>query len=374
MKEFNSKELYLEALELTKTIAVIPAPSGFEDKRAEFVLNYVKKIGYDNAYIDSAKNVIWKLDGETEDYTLFCAHTDVVFPDMDSLPLVEDDICLWAPGVGDDTVCVAQMLIVCKYLKEIGYKPTKSLIFVANSCEEGLGNLKGSRQIFADNKNITRMFTFDGVFRHVINKSVGSHRFKVVVKTIGGHSYNAFGNRNSIAVMSKIINKIYEIQVPEKEGAKTTYNVGLINGGTSINTIAQEVEMFCEYRSDDLDCFNIMKANFEKIFADIKNEEPEAEIIIELVGDRPCMGIVDKDIMAELSELVKGIQEKYSKGNVALESGSTDCNIPHSLGIPAICVGTYDGGGVHTREESLVKESIEPGLDIVYELIINQSK
>ena len=122
MKEFNSKELYLEALELTKTIAVIPAPSGFEDKRAEFVLNYVKKIGYDNAYIDSAKNVIWKLDGETEDYTLFCAHTDVVFPDMDALPLVEDDICLWAPGVGDDTVCVAQMLIVCKYLKDRKYK------------------------------------------------------------------------------------------------------------------------------------------------------------------------------------------------------------------------------------------------------------
>lgn len=374
MREFNSKELYLEALELTKTIAVIPAPSGFEDKRVEFILDYVKKIGYDNAYIDSAKNVIWKLDGETEDYTLFCAHTDVVFPDMDSLPLVEDDICLWAPGVGDDTVCVAQMLIVCKYLKQIGFKPRKSLIFAANSCEEGLGNLKGSRQIFADNKNITKMFTFDGVFRHVINKSVGSHRFKVVVKTNGGHSYNDFGNKNAIAVMSKLINKIYEIQVPEKEDERTTYNVGLINGGTSINTIAQEVEMFCEYRSDDLECFNVMKANFEKIFADIKNEEPDAEIIIDLVGDRPCMGIVDKDVMAELSKIVKDLQEKYAKVEVAPESGSTDCNIPHSLGIPAICVGTYDGAGVHTREESLVKESIEPGLDIVYELIINQSK
>ena len=132
--------------------------------------------------------------------------------------------------------------------------------------------------------------------------------------------------------------------------------------------------MFCEYRSDDLECFNIMKAHFEKIFADIKVEEPDAEIIVELVGDRPCMGVVDKDIMAELSELVRSIQAKHAKIDVILESGSTDCNIPHSLGIPAICVGTYKGAGVHTREENLVKESIKPGLDIAYELIINQSK
>lgn len=374
MSEFNSKELYFETLELTKELTVIPAPSGFEDKRAEFVLNYVKNIGYDNAYIDSAKNVIWKLDGETEDCTLFCAHTDVVFPDMDTLPLVEDDVYLWSPGVGDDTVCLTQMLIVCKYLKQIGFKPRKSLIFAANSCEEGLGNLEGSRQIFADYKNITRMFTFDGVYHHVINKSVGSHRFKVIVKTIGGHSFNDFGNKNAIAVVSKIINKIYEIQVPEKEDAKTTYNVGLINGGTSINTIAQEVEIFCEYRSDNLECFNIMQEKFKNIFETVKNEEPDAEIIVELVGDRPCMGNVDKAIMEELTNLVLGIQEKHTNIKVGLESGSTDCNIPHSLGIPAICVGVYDGAGVHTREENLVKESIKSGLNIVYELVVNQAK
>lgn len=374
MKEFNSKELYLEALELTKTITVIPAPSGFEDKRAEFVLNYVKNIGFKDAYIDSAKNVIWKMQGETDDYTLFCAHTDVVFPDMDELPLIEDDECLRSPGVGDDTVCLAMMLICCKYLKETGFKPRKSLLFVANSCEEGLGNLKGSRQIFSDYKNITRMFTFDGIYLHVINKSVGSHRFKITVKTEGGHSYNDFGNKNAIAVMSKLVNKIYEIEVPEKEDSKTTYNVGLFNGGTSINTIAQEVEMFCEYRSDDLECFNIMQEKFKNIFDAIKIEEPKAEIIIDLVGERPCHGNVDKKIMSELTELVKGIQEKHAKINVNLESGSTDCNIPHSLGIPAICVGTYYGGGVHTREEYLEKESIKPGLDITYELIVNQAK
>ncbi len=374
MHKFNSKEYYQETLELTRQLCKIPAPSGFEDRRAEFVLNYLKNIGFNDAYIDSAKNVIWKIEGQTNDYVLFMAHTDVVFPDMDELPLIEDEVYLRNPGCGDDTVCVAMLLVCSKYFKQTGFKPRKSLMFSANACEEGLGNLKGSRQIFNDNKNISLMFTFDGVYNHVINRSVGSHRFKVVVKTEGGHSFNDFGKTNAIAVLSSIINNMYQIEVPKKEGAKTTYNVGLMNGGTSINTIAQEVEMFCEYRSDDLESFNIMKANFEKLFADAKKQFTDAEIIVDLVGDRPCMGNLDKKIMAELTEFAKSVQEKHSKVKVDLESGSTDCNIPHSLGIPAICIGTYEGDGVHTREEFLVKESIVAGLDITHDVIFEQAK
>ena len=369
MSEFNSKFYYQETLDLTKELCRIPAPSGYEDKRAEFILKYLNKAGFDNAYIDSAKNVIWSIDGQTEDCTLFMAHTDTVFPDLTELPMTEDDVYLRCPGVIDDTVCVAILLVYSKYLKQTNYKPRKSLLFSANSCEEGLGNLKGARQLFNDYKKISLMFTLDGAYRHVVNKSVGSHRYKVIVKTEGGHSYNAFGNRNAIAILSEMVNKIYEIKVPVNGESKTTYNVGTISGGTSVNTIAQTAEMLCEYRSDDLKCFNIMKDNFSKIFDDIKEKYQTVDIEIELVGDRPCMGQVDQEQMEKLTNLVVSIQSKYIGQEVKIDSGSTDCNIPHSLGISAICVGVYEGAGVHTREEYLKKDSIKNGLDILNELL-----
>ena len=185
---------------------------------------------------------------------------------------LEDEVYLRCPGVCDDTVCVAILLVYSKYLKQSKYVPRRSLLFSANSCEEGLGNLKGARQLFSDYKNISKMFTLDGSYHHIVNKSVGSHRYKVVVKTEGGHSYNAFGNKNAIAILSQIINKIYEIEVPVNGNSKTTYNVGLISGGTSVNTIAQSAEMLCEYRSDDLKCFDIMKEKFISTFDQVKEK------------------------------------------------------------------------------------------------------
>lgn len=374
MNNFNSKDFYELTLDLTKELCKIPAPSGLEEKRAEFILSYLKNIGYENAYIDSGKNVIWKIDGKTSDYSLFMAHTDTVFPDLEPFNIVEDDDFLRCPGVTDDTVCVAMLLAYSKYLKDIDYKPTKSILFSANSCEEGLGNLKGARQLFKDFNNISDMFTLDGGYKHLCNKSVGSHRYKVIVKTEGGHSFGNFGNNNAIAILSEITCKIYEIKVPKINDSKTTYNVGTISGGTSVNTIAQSAEMLCEYRSDNLKCFNEMKENFTNIFDNAKQLHPTINIDIELVGDRPCMGDVDKEKMDQLTNLVKKIQEKHTKLTVKIESGSTDCNIPHSLSIPAICVGVYEGGGIHTREEYLVKKSIIPGLDIVNELIYSITK
>ena len=194
--------------------------------------------------------------------------------------------------------------------------------------------------------------------------------YKVVVKTEGGHSYNAFGNKNAIAILSQIINKIYEIEVPVNGNSKTTYNVGIISGGTSVNTIAQSAEMLCEYRSDDLKCFDIMKQSFHNIFNDIKEKYPMVEIDVELAGDRPCMGNVDKEEMEKLTQFVKNVQAKCTNCEIEVKSGSTDCNIPHSLGIPAICVGVYEGGGVHTREEYLKKDSIINGLDILHQILI----
>ena len=369
MKEFDTQKYYELALELTKELCKISAPSGLEEKRAEYIKNYLIEIGYKDAYVDSAKNVLWKLEGETQDYTLFMEHTDTVFPDLEPLPYEDDGTLIKCPGVCDDTVCVAIILSYCKYLKDIGFKAKNSILFSANACEEGLGNLKGVRQIFKYFAGkIKVMFTLDGGYNHIVNKSVGSHRYKITAETEGGHSFGAFGRLNSILVLSQIVNKIYQIEVPKKDGTKTTYNVGIINGGTSVNTIAQKAEMLCEYRSDDNDFLNYMKDKFNSIFDEVKAMYPDAKITIELVGDRPAMGKVDAETLEKYSKMVMGIQQKYTSQTVVATSGSTDCNIPHSLGVPAICVGVYEGKGVHTREEYLVKESVKNGVNIMNDL------
>ena len=375
MKSFANEEYYNLTLKLTEELCKIPAPSGLEDKRAEYIKNYLHNIGYTNAYIDSAKNVIWNIKGNNDTYTLFMAHTDTVFPDLQTLPYIDDGECIRCPGVCDDTVCVAMILALCKYLKDVDYKVEKSILFSANACEEGLGDLKGCKQIFKDFANkIDVMFTLDGGYSHIVNKSVGSHRYRVVATTQGGHSYGAFGRTNAIAVLSSIVNKIYQLQVPQVEGTKTTCNVGLINGGTSVNTIAQSAEMLCEYRSDDNECLKIMQDKFNQIFNQAKNEYSDATITIELVGNRPGMGDVDKEKLDKASQMVIDIQEKHSGATVKASSGSTDCNIPHSMGIPAICVGVYKGAGVHTREEYLVKESVKIGLNVLNDLFMKVSK
>ena len=194
----------------------------------------------------------------------------------------------------------------------------------------------------------------------MVDRAVGSHRYEVKVATEGGHSFNAFGNTNAIAVLSNIVNEIYKIQVPQKEGTKTTYNVGMIEGGTSVNTIAQSAKMLCEYRSDDKECLEYMKGEFYKIFDEARMS---AEIEVKVVGDRPC-GDIEVSKIEDLKAKVVPIIEEIIGEKVSFNSGSTDCNIPVSLGVPAICIGTDIHAKTHTREEWVDKESLKKGLEI----------
>lgn len=365
---------YDEILFLIKEMCVIPSPSGFEDKRADFVLNYFKSLGVDNAHIDEAKNVVCTIGEESEKLILFMAHTDIVFPFETPLEIKEDEEALHCPGVGDDTACLAAMMVAVKHIVTKGIKLKRQLLIVANSCEEGLGNLKGCRRIFKDYEGrIERMYTFDGAYTHIVKKSVGSHRYEIIAKTEGGHSFEDFGNHNAIDVLAEIIHKLYEIKVPEFNGSKTTYNVGMISGGTSVNTIAQEAEMLVEYRSDNLDCLNVMK---EKLYAILEEERKNCkELSVRLVGDRPCTSSdMDFEELQRAFEAVKRIQMQYSGLEVIEKSGSTDANIPHSLGIPAICVGNSLWNNIHTTEEYILKKGIVPGFAITLHLILEEGK
>ena len=212
--------------------------------------------------------------------------------------------------------------------------------------------------------SVVAFFTFDGQYNAVVDRSVGSHRYKVTVKTKGGHSFNDFGNENAARVLAKGIQMIYEIPMPA--GGKTTCNVGLISGGTSVNTIPQEASMLCEYRSESSENLDYMKNAFQKVFAAM---EETAQVEVELVGDRPGMKNVDPAVQKELADMVAQIQQRHGGIEPVRNSGSTDCNIPHSMGIPAVCVGTYLGGGAHTRQEWVKKSSIPVGVAIVADIV-----
>ena len=355
-----------EAFQLLKTIAQIPSPSNHEEKRMEFCKKWLEDMGAKGVYTDDALNVVYPF-GVTEDgpVVVFMAHTDVVFPDTDPLPWKEEDGKLCCPGVGDDTANLVNILMIAKYVTESGLKSKDAgILFVCNSGEEGLGNLKGSRKICEDYKGrIREFYSLDGKLDSVTNRAVGSHRFLVTAKTQGGHSYGDFGRDNAIEKLAGISEDIYAIQVP-KEG-KTTYNVGTISGGTSVNTIAQEARMLCEFRSDTKSGLDYMKEQFDRIL-----DRPD--ITVELVGERPCENL-SPETEARREELLQKAEkrlEAVTGKKVKRQPGSTDCNIPLSMDIPAVCFGAYFGNGAHTREEYVLKDSLEMGYEVTFETVL----
>lgn len=366
------KDCEKETIELLETLCAIPAPSGKEEKRAEFVKNWLTQAGCEGVYIDEALNVIYPVNCEgRDDIIVFLAHTDTVFPDLEPMPVINDGEYIRSPGVGDDTACLVNLMMVARYVAQNNIKPKRGVIFLANSCEEGLGNLKGTKQIMRDFEGrIKNLYAFDASYTHYANKCVGSHRYELTFKTEGGHSYGRFGNRNAIAAAADVICKLYECQVPQKENTKTTYNVGGIEGGTSVNTIAQEAKVLYEYRSDDSECLSIMQKFFEDTIEDARNRKI-ADIDVEIIGIRPCGIEVDENELNDMCNRVEAISKKHSGLDCTGGPGSTDCNIPMSMGIPAISVGSYLGDGAHTREEKILISSMPIGQKITFELILS---
>ncbi len=351
-----------ELKQLIRDLCAIPAPSHHEEKRAAFCKAWFEKAGGKGVYIDEALNVICP-HHVTDDnrVVVFMAHTDTVFPDMEPMPFIETEDTFQCPAVGDDTANLAVMMICARYFLQHDIAPKTGILFIANSCEEGLGNLKGCRAIVkAFGHRMDALISFDG-FRldKVTSQAVGSHRYRVNVKTEGGHSFAAFGNRNAIAVLSSMISTLYSVKVPQEGTSRTTYNVGTIAGGTSVNTIAQEAEMLYEYRSDNRNCLGKMEDMFHKVIDAYRATGVTIEV--ELVGNRPCTGDVDPEAQTALNALsAESIRRAVNMEPVYL-SGSTDCNIPLSVGIPAVCMGLVVASGAHTRTETLQLSSLPHG-------------
>lgn len=359
-----------EAVELLMELAQIPAPSHHEEKRAAFCKKWLEQQGAEGVYVDDALNVVYPIGCEDgKQIAVFMAHSDVVFPDMDRLPLTVENGRIYCPGVCDDTANVVAMLMAAKYIAERKLLPHDlGVLLVVNSCEEGLGNLKGCRKIMEEyGDRIAEFVTFDDKNGKGVHKAVGSRRYRVEIDTEGGHSYSNFGNRNAIACLASLIEALYRIQVPAI--GKTTYNVGTISGGTTVNTIAQHAEMLYEFRSDEREAMQYMEEKFEETVARFRDSG--LQITVTVVGDRPCGGNVDEQRMAALKERADRASLRYNGRPMHFKPGSTDCNIPLSMGIPSICVGCCDGGGCHTREEYLDLSGVYSGLCTAFELILH---
>lgn len=367
------KEHKEDVLELIRELCKIPAPSHHEERRAEFCKKWLDAAGAKGVYIDEAYNVVFPINcEESNEITVITAHLDTVFPDMEPMKFEEDEEKMYCPGVGDDTASVAVLLYVAKYFIENNIKPEKGLLIVCNTCEEGLGNLLGTRSIMKKYAGRVKQFVpFDSQIDKVTSRCIGSHRYEVEVATEGGHSFSAFGNKNAIAELSKMVAEIYKIEVPDKEGASTTYNVGIIEGGTSVNTIAQNAKMLCEYRSDDVECLEFMRQKFEAIFENAKSDE--VSVKVNLVGNRPCANI-DWEKQDVLAEVCKETIEKVLGQEITFKKASTDCNVPLSMGIPAVCIGVFKGQGCHTREEFIIKKYMEEGLEIGLQIALGLTK
>lgn len=359
-----------EAERLLKELAVIPAPSGKESRRAQYCRKWLEAHGAKGVYVDDAGNLIYPYEANHRNrLAVYIAHLDVVFPDEDRLVIRQKERMLIGPGVGDDTANLVNLLMAAAFFAEEKPQLQTGILFVADTGEEGLGNLRGCRQLVKDyGERIAQLVAFDLYMGNCFHQCVGSLRYEVTVRTEGGHSFSAFGNANAVHQISRLVCALYEKQVPKR--ARTTYNVGFIHGGTSVNTIAQEAGILYEIRSVDEGCMEEMRQFFMETIRHFLAEGMKLEV--KQVGERPCASEMSQEAKQQFEKMIaisSDVIEKVTKEPAFLDAISSDANIPLSKGIPALTIGTIVGGKAHTREEWVDLDSQRKGMHLVLRLI-----
>jgi acetylornithine deacetylase/succinyl-diaminopimelate desuccinylase-like protein len=332
----------------------IPAPPFKEEVRGREFERMFKALGLENVHMDKAGNVIGVRPGAAPHPNLvFAAHLDTVFPPETDVKVTREGSLLKGPGIGDDCRGLAVMLGVIQALKDGNVKTPGTITFVADTGEEGLGDLRGTKNLFADSLKgqIDKFISVDGTGLSLTNVGVGSYRYRVTFKGPGGHSFGAFGMANPIQAMGRAIAKIDAFEVPTTP--KTTFNVGRVGGGTSVNAIPFEAWMEVDMRSSDKTSLEAVHTKFKNAVQEAVEEENKrwntrgsVSVNPELVGFRPA-GSTSADSAIVITALAVS---KIFGHNGRLGEGSTDSNVPMNVGIPAITIG---GGGMGTGAHAL---------------------
>jgi len=335
-------------------ICEIPAPPFHEEARGRELERLFKGLGLKDVRIDKAGNVIGVRPGASPHPNLvFQGHLDTVFPEGTDVRVKRDGTVLKGPGIGDDCRGLVVVLGVIQALNDAHVQTPGTITFVADTGEEGLGDLRGTKNLFNDSLKgqIDKFISVDGTGLSITNVGVGSYRYRVEFKGPGGHSFGAFGMANPIQAMGRAIAKIDNFDVPKNP--KTTFNVGRVGGGTSVNAIPFECWMEVDMRSSDQASLESVNAKFKAAVSEAVEEENHRWTLRgsvtanpELVGYRPP-GVTNADSAIVITALA--VSKIFGFTGTPGE-GSTDSNVPMNLGIPAITIG---GGGRGTGAHSL---------------------
>src|SRR6266404_4522299 len=345
------------ALAEQKRITEIPAPPYKEHVRAEYYLNRFQELGLKDAFIDTEGNVIGlrKGSGGGRPKLVVSAHLDTVFPEGTDVSVKEKDGVILAPGIGDDSRGLAALLSLIKSINANGIATMGDVMFVGTVGEEELGNLRGVKALFRDHADIDGFISIDGLgTTRIVNQGTGSHRYEMIFKGPGGHSFAEFGLLSAIHAMRRAIAKISDLQTPSDP--KTTFTVGTVSGGTSVNAIAGEARMAVDMRSNATEELLKLESRLLDLVKQAVVEEnarwksDKLSVEIKLIGDRPA-GIVAMDSPI-LQATQRAVTTLTRAPRVTFAGSSTDSNLAMSLGIPAVTIGGGgEGGNWHSRNE-----------------------
>jgi tripeptide aminopeptidase len=351
-------------LDLACAIQQIPAPTFEEAARAAFVREQFSALGLAGVEVDDIGNVYGRRPGRDPQArpVLLTAHLDTVFPAGTPLTLERTPDLIRGPGIGDNSLGVAALCALAGCLA--GEVLPADLILVANVGEEGLGDLRGMRRVMDRlGQQARATIVVEGMaLGHIYHSAIGVRRYRVTARTAGGHSWLHFGRPSAIHTLLALGAQITQLSLPATP--KTTFNIGTIAGGTSINTIAREASFDLDLRSEAPAVLDSLARRVEALAAPFNSSAVQVELRV--IGDRPAGSIPREH---PLVQLAAQSLERSGIGRYTFETGSTDANIPLSRGLPCVCVGLARGGNSHRPDEYIETQDVGRGLDALLRVV-----
>ncbi|MFN2153406.1 MAG: M20/M25/M40 family metallo-hydrolase, partial [Anaerolineales bacterium] len=353
-------KLVEKLLDLAIQIQQIPAPTFKEGNRAVFIQDLFIQESLSDVEIDILGNVYARLPGERDVRpVVVSAHSDTVFPLVTNLKNTQEKGKIYGPGIGDNSLGVAGLFGLLWALRENKITLPGDLWLVANVCEEGLGDLKGMRSVverFGD-RPLAYLILEGMAYGEIFHRGLGVQRYRITAQTEGGHSWADYGFPSAVHDLAAFVTKLTALELPENP--RTSLNVGIISGGTSINTIAAEAHLELDLRSTDPAALQNLVVEVEALVA--AADRPSVKFEAEIIGQRPAGSIPENHPLVKLA-----VQTLEAQGMRAhLNIGSTDANIPLSQGLPAICIGLTHGRGAHTTGEFIYTDPLQKGVEQV---------
>jgi tripeptide aminopeptidase len=345
-------------LVLAIQIQQIPAPSMDEKDRAEFIRGLFIKEGLLDVSRDFTGNVYGRLAGKgTGQPLITSAHLDTVFPRNTSLHTTREESRIYGPGIGDNSLGIAALFGLLWLLHEREVNLSGDVWFVANVGEEGLGDLRGMKAVVERfRSNVLAYLVLEGTaLGHIYHRAIGVRRYRVTVLTVGGHSWSDYGRPSAVHELAHLVTEITALSVPANP--RTSLNVGLISGGTGINVLASEAKLELDLRSEGMEALGDLVQQVENKIKSANQEGVTVEM--EIIGERPAGEIAVDHPLVRLADdclSAQGLKASFT-------SGSTDANVPLSMGYPALVLGITTGGGAHTVHEYIDTKPVDKGME-----------